>query len=122
MSACAEYSVLSALEQVNHLFDRVAHRSVEPPREPDENHGPEDGESDREPDDLDAILDDTLQAIARMDPQNAQRVTENSAGPLFNPPQGGSSASAVLGGSSVYSQTPGPQGPILAVSTEYGHP
>lgn len=101
--------------EVNHLFDRVAHQSRESRRGTEEDRNFDGPESDREVEDLDAILVDTIEAIAKMDPQKAQRIAESSAGSLLSPPPAGSSANAVLGGSSVFSQTPGPQGHNLSV-------
>lgn len=100
----------------------MVHRSRETRSEVEGDQNLEGPESDREPEDLDAILANTIQAIATMDPHMAQRVAESSAGPVLNPPQAGSSASTALGGSSVYGQTLGPQGHGLTVSSGRGHP
>jgi len=75
-------------------------------------------DSDRDLDNVEAILDDALRGIERIDPRRAQIIAETSRSPLVNPPQAGSSATASLGASSAYGQTIDPQGRLLVVRTE----
>jgi hypothetical protein len=86
--------------------------------ESEDDQNPEIGDSDRDLDDVETILVDTLDAIERIDPQRAQIITEMPRSSVVNPPQAGPSGSADLGASSAHGQTIGPQGHILVVCTE----
>jgi hypothetical protein len=96
----------------------VAYVSTEPSTESGEDQNPEIGDSDRDLDDVETILVDTIDAIERIDPRRAQIIVEVSRSSVVNPPQTGPSATADLGAFSAHGPTIGPQGHILVVCTE----
>ena len=100
--------------EAKRLFDRVAKLSEELSEGLADDQNAEMVDSEEALDYLEAIMDDVLHGIQKIDPKKAQEIKEMSQGSLVNLSDASSLATASLGASSTHGQRMDPQRHLIA--------